>query len=345
MDTATMRHLESRPAAPARRPKRRWLQRFAIVVGLLALALVLGTRRLPMDPDYQGPVVGNSLPALPHGPRSVEVSFRQERLDASDGWGHVREIWSFEPAGSNATHEPQQVEWYRPATGQSGGPAVLVLPILGGDYPVERIIARHLARDGFSAVLARRTHRFSQYRQVDGLNDLLGDALEGHLRVVDWMSVRPEIDRARIGCLGLSIGAIQGCLVSGVDPRIRATVLGLGGGDLPYILARSRDFDLARRRRKMLEPLGWSIPEYEARLRDEIEWDPLRVASRIDARHALLIQARFDLTIPPSAGMRLREAMGNPETLLLPSGHYDSALFLPVVLREVARFFRQHLGR
>ncbi len=308
------------------------------------MALALGVGRLPMDPRYPGPVADTPLPSLPRGPRSAVDSFRQERLEADKGWGHVREVWSFEPAAPGTGHGPQQVEWYRPATGHAVGPAVLVLPILGGDYPVERIVARHLAREGFSAVLARRTHRFSQYRQVEGLNDLLGDALEGHLRVVDWMSARPEIDRARIGCLGLSVGAIQGCLVSGVDPRIRATVLGLGGGDLPYILARSRDFDVARRRRKMLEPLGWTIPEYEARLREEIEWDPLRVASRIDARRALLIQARFDLTIPPSTSARLREAMGGPETLLLPAGHYDSALFLPLVLREVTRFFRQHLG-
>ena len=94
----------------------------------------------------------------------------------------------------------------------------------------------------------------------------------------------------------------------------------------------------------MLESLEWSVSEYEERLREEIEWDPLRVAGRIDARHTLLILARFDVTIPHSSGLRLRETLGNPETVLLPAGHYNSALFLPFSLWDITRFFRCHLG-
>lgn len=316
----------------------------AAVLAVLVLALVLGTRRLPMDPHYRGPALDDPIPALPHGPHRPVVSFRQERVEVQKGWGYVRELWAFAPEAEDAGRKPQRVEWYRPTSGGNPAPALMMLPILGGDYPVERIIARHLARSGFSVVLARRTRGFGAYREVEGLNELLGEVLEEHLRVVDWMAARPEIDRERIGCLGLSMGAIQGCLVSGVDPRIRATVLGLGGGDLPFILARSRDFGVAPRRRKMLELLGWSVSEYEERLREEIEWDPLRVAGRIDARHTLLILARFDVTIPHSSGLRLRETLGNPETVLLPAGHYNSALFLPFSLWDITRFFRRHLG-
>lgn len=42
------------------------------------------------------------------------------------------------------------------------------------------------------------------------------------LRTVDYLVGRPEVDRRRIGCLGISMGGYRSLFLSALDPRIRA---------------------------------------------------------------------------------------------------------------------------
>jgi len=45
------------------------------------------------------------------------------------------------------------------------------------------------------------------------------------LRTVDYLCTRPEVDRRRIGCVGLSIGGLRSCHLAALDERIRAAVV------------------------------------------------------------------------------------------------------------------------
>jgi hypothetical protein len=57
-----------------------------------------------------------------------------------------------------------------------------------------------------------------------------------------------------------------------------------------------------------------------------------------------LFVALFDTVVPNTRGRELREAMGKPEMILLPTGHYTSALCLPYIERQSLRFFQRKLG-
>ena len=52
----------------------------------------------------------------------------------------------------------------------------------------------------------------------------------GTRRVIDYLSTRPEVDAANIGCGGGSLGGYLTLLLAGVDPRIRFGVDELGAG-------------------------------------------------------------------------------------------------------------------
>ena len=41
-------------------------------------------------------------------------------------------------------------------------------------------------------------------------------------RSVDYLCTRPEVDPARVGCLGLSLGGLRAARLAGADPRIKA---------------------------------------------------------------------------------------------------------------------------
>lgn len=49
-------------------------------------------------------------------------------------------------------------------------------------------------------------------------------------RLVDWMLAQPDIDLARVGFVGHSLGALMGGILSGVEKRIKAFVLMAGSG-------------------------------------------------------------------------------------------------------------------
>ena len=44
------------------------------------------------------------------------------------------------------------------------------------------------------------------------------------LRTLDYLASRPEVDRRRLGCIGLSVGGYRSFLLAALDPRINAAV-------------------------------------------------------------------------------------------------------------------------
>ncbi len=45
------------------------------------------------------------------------------------------------------------------------------------------------------------------------------------LRTVDFLLTRPEVDPARLGCLGLSMGGMRAALLGALDPRVKAVCI------------------------------------------------------------------------------------------------------------------------
>jgi dienelactone hydrolase len=51
-----------------------------------------------------------------------------------------------------------------------------------------------------------------------------GVVLWDDLRTVDYLANRPEVDRRRLGCVGLSVGGYRSFLLAALDPRINAAI-------------------------------------------------------------------------------------------------------------------------
>jgi len=58
-------------------------------------------------------------------------------------------------------------------------------------------------------------------------------------RAIDFLCTRPELDKARIGYAGLSLGAILGSVLAGVEDRLACAALVVGGADWGKILSTS----------------------------------------------------------------------------------------------------------
>jgi hypothetical protein len=246
------------------------------------------------------------------------------------------------------TNKTLELEYYLPRKPWGKPmPAIIILPIsAGAQYPLERYFARYFGRRGYAAVIV---HRESERDPETGeeINELLHQSIFDNMRVIDWLRTRDELDTTRIGLLGTSMGAIKGSLVVAVDPRINAAVLALAGEDLPYILSHStegrlRGGGIVGHRNAYLAKHHITLEQFSERLKETITCDPQSFAPCVDPRKVLLFLGACDTIVPFKKGWELRRAMGEPDTVVMLSGHYTALLYLFYIRSTAFEFFRRH---
>jgi hypothetical protein len=247
------------------------------------------------------------------------------------------------PSESSGTNRVIEFDFYKPAS-SGPRPVLLVLPVMGGKhYDLEEIFARYFARHGLAAIILRR-ERWSETQGIAVIDPMLRQTVIDNKHVIDWIETRPELDATRIGVFGASMGGIKGVLLAALDDRVRASVLGLAGGDLPYVLAQTTEPGVKRQRERLLRSEHLTLDEFQARLKQSITCDPLAFAPYIDPDKVLMFVALFDTVVPNTRGRELRAKMGNPEMVLLPTGHYTAALCIPYIENQSLKFFQRKLG-
>jgi dienelactone hydrolase len=213
-------------------------------------------------------------------------------------------------------------------------PAILTQYGRGGDKSTDYIVAlaKALAAAGFVALTIDAPYRgergpepqeiafFSSERGKEIFLQYLGD----YSRAVDYLVTRPEVDPARIGYVGASWGAITGIPFVAHEPRVRAMVSLVGGGDF---LAR-----MPGEATEIARAVSAAI-------------DPIHHAGRIAPRPLLMINATQDQLIPRASAEALHRAAGKgSEVVWLETDHYLRGQD-PVSIRErVIAFLRKRLG-
>ncbi len=93
------------------------------------------------------------------------------------------------------------------------GPVILLLPVSGGNYEIENHFARYIANHGVAVVLVHRpTNAEPELADLGAINRWLKQSVSRDTRALDWIESRHELDSARVGVFGISMGAIQGVL-------------------------------------------------------------------------------------------------------------------------------------
>ncbi|HEY6170586.1 MAG TPA: prolyl oligopeptidase family serine peptidase [Verrucomicrobiae bacterium] len=222
-------------------------------------------------------------------------------------------------------------------------PVVLVLPISGGGYQLERHFARYFARHGLAAVVVHRRKIDIETRSAEDTNELLKGSVHDNMQVIDWIVRRPDFDPERIGVFGTSIGGVKAVMVAALDARVRAAVIGLAGSDLGYILAHTTEPGFTKVRKEMMRERNFTRAELQNEFTAAFTFDPKVVAPYVDRDKVLLVLALFDRAVPFRKGWELREQLGKPETIIVPTGHYTAALYLPYIRSQSLHFLLKKL--
>jgi hypothetical protein len=297
---------------------------------LCALLLLTGCIHRGLDARYAGPKHGMAVLRYSEGKPKYEEKI-VERTP-----GYVRKEIRFD----NGESGTQMLTYFEvPLTNKS--PVIAISPAMGGSYWIEKRIAQYFASQGFPVIIIHRIKMKLDPNKPPDVADLdrsLEVRIHEHQRALDWVATQPALDARKIGVVGISKGAIDTTLLLAHDPRVNSAVLVLAGGNLPYIMAYTREPHLEKQRRLLLQKLKMDEQAFREKLEREIVWNPVKFADRIDARSVMMILAGCDTIVPYKSGLELRAAMGNPETYVIPTGHISAYLMKGFIQRKALEF-------
>jgi dienelactone hydrolase len=233
-------------------------------------------------------------------------------------------------------------EYFQP-TGGGKHPGVIVLHILGGDFPLARLFCRALAQDGIAALFVKMPY-YGPRRQpevkarmvsedpretVQGMRQAVLDIRRG----AAWLAAQDEVDAEQLGIFGISLGGITAALAATAEPRFKKICPMLAGGDVG--LAAWDDPRLAKLRRRWTD--GGGTKEEFLSLWKSI--DPVTYGENVRGRKVLMLNASHDEVIPRACTESLWRAFGEPAIVWYDAGHYSAARHLFDGLARVTKFF------
>jgi pimeloyl-ACP methyl ester carboxylesterase len=237
-------------------------------------------------------------------------------------------------------------EYFEPLGTGPKRPGVIVLHILGADFPLSRYMAARMADRGVAALFVKLPYYGERRPPGQGTQAqrFLSPDIERTMRsmrqaVYDvrragcWLAARPCVDPRRLGVAGISLGGIVAALTAAVDPTINQGAFLLAGGDLSTILWMMPEG--APYRAAWLES-GRTLRDLRA-LTDP--FDPLTYADRLIGKRLLFIAGKVDEVIPPASTLQLWEAAGRPPIRWYDCGHYSAVGFLLPGIRQTVDFF------
>jgi uncharacterized protein len=249
--------------------------------------------------DYEKNPGGKPL-AVAEKPEEDEITFAgvalaQSRLTFTNGRGHTVTGLFLRPKAD-------------PVAGRAY-PAAVLLHGLGSDKEaMARAFGRYFASKGFACVVLdaarhgeRREPRGEQRAAGEGaFFEIIRETVTDYRLALDWLETRKDVDRARVGAFGYSMGAMMTAILGGVDERIKAGVLCVGGD--PVITSLDR------------------LPEQAKAV--GLTCCPSLYVGRFAPRPVLMVNAKDDRIMLRPAAERLHDGAKKPsEIRWVPGGH------------------------
>lgn len=272
--------------------------------------------------------------------------FETERLRSTEAYTISAVRFASPIVSPDPENNTVHAEYFRPI-GAGRRPAVVVLHILGADFALSRYLAARLADRGVAAMFVKLPY-YGERRPLGSRKRFLSADVERSMaamrqgvcdvrRAASWLASRPEIDPAKLGVTGISLGGIVASLASAVDPTLNRGAFLLAGGDLARILWEMPE---GARYRALWAESGRTFADLKA-LTEPL--DPLTYADRLAGKRILMIAGNVDEVVPPSCARALWDAAGRPPIHWFDCGHYTAVGFLLPAIRETVAFFAADL--
>lgn len=270
--------------------------------------------------------------------------FEQKMADLKNARVEMSEVTFPSPVTTpHPRNNTVHCEFFRPLGTQGPVPGVIVLHILGGDFPLARLFCNHLAANGCATLFVKmpyygpRRDPNSRVRMVseDPHQTVAGmkQAVLDIRRAGAWLASRQEVDAEQLGIMGISLGGIVSALAAECEPRFKKVGLLLAGGDISKVAWESPELRKVRARWQAAGGTRESLVEVVKPI------DPVTYAANLRNRKVLMLNASHDEIIPKACTEALWRAAGEPEIEWWNAGHISSARYILVGLDRVTKLF------
>lgn len=269
------------------------------------------------------------------------VSFKPTLISKEDRSGYSFEKW--ELAFPDPAQRPIRLDWYRTAR-PGRRPLVIMSPILAGnDLYIREFAPFYAARGMHGVIIYRQKEIFSADRPLSDMEGHFRQTVIEMRQALDWLERQEAVDPQRIGSFAISLGAILSVILAAVDPRIRCSVFGLPAGHLAEVIMSSQDKAIRKRRKAFLEKNGWDEKRGLEELKKTIISEPMRLAGTVKPDRTLMIIGLFDRVLGFERSLSLWRALGRPQLIVLPTGHYTAYLATPYLKLVTYSFLSKQL--
>jgi len=236
--------------------------------------------------------------------------------------------------------------YYYQTEKEGSSPAVIILPIAGGNYFFSRKMAKYLVRRGINCLRLERGERLlDREGDLEIVRRRFIKTIIDYRRSIDWLVSQKEIDSERIGVTGASLGAFLSSLVAETDPRIKSCVFILGGGNLAKLFSQSREKTIRSFRKKVMKKGKLTEDEFSQLVSQKLEdIDPLTYVGNLSPENVLMINTVNDVVVPRDCTLEFWSSGGEPELIWLPFTHTGSFFAFRYARGKALQHFQRTLG-
>ena len=124
--------------------------------------------------------------------------------------------------------------------GDTKKPLILIAPPILDPTPLDYIIASIFAKKGYHVAVVKTGEDIAnKNRPIKDIPYAFIRGITRFRRVIDWAETQKDIDSKNIGSYGMSLGGVINAFLIGVEDRVKASLIMVGGGNLPEIFAAS----------------------------------------------------------------------------------------------------------
>ena len=212
---------------------------------------------------------------------------------------------------------------YRPDTTEKVS-TVFVIPPIVGETVIDRSMAGKFCSNGMASYILNVVKDVSVDYEINRYSvhdELYVRALSAVQTVMAELEKDPGLN-GKFGILGMSQGGIISAYVAGSEPKILASVIVVGGGNVPGIITYSDQERVAAIRNGRMQKFGIrSQKDYLEVVRNLVPHDPITVAQNIRPGSAYLFIANSDTTVPTRYQQELREKIKDPLVYEMRANH------------------------
>jgi hypothetical protein len=177
-------------------------------------------------------------------------------------------------------------------------------------------------------------------------------------RVVDWDSQNGHTDSRQISVIALSLGAVVGSIAMGIDPRIKAGVFIVHGGNTGKMMQTNTVSRFGKQYRLpykeyqenqknytdyLVEVANKGFENVEPAKRTYLI-DPLTYAPMLKGRPVLMINAQWDEIFPRETSLDFWKACGECKRVTFPATHASIWIWYPLITSRINSFLQSSLS-